>query len=169
MKKTHFFHRTPYHRPPLLLPYLVGCCIVRCTLSRTPSCNHQRSHCRLLLPPIIVHRHPCHLCRCRLATTAATTTTIMELTVAHCQRKRQQQQHHQHANGSTNIKTFACPDDLDLFNFSTVFFHPWGYVLQYLNVLQYLQIVGDFRRKILVSGTFCVGKKSHVDPNLAAF
>jgi hypothetical protein len=34
---------------------------------------------------------------------------------------RQQQQHHQHTNGSTNMKTFTNPDDLDLFNLSTVF------------------------------------------------
>jgi hypothetical protein len=36
-------------------------------------------------------------------------------------KERQQQQHHQHTNGSTNIKTFASPDDLDIFNLSTVF------------------------------------------------
>jgi hypothetical protein len=36
-------------------------------------------------------------------------------------KKRQQQQHHQRTNGSTNVKTFTSPDDLDLFNLSTVF------------------------------------------------
>jgi hypothetical protein len=36
-------------------------------------------------------------------------------------RKRQQQQHHQRTNGSTNVKMFTSPDDLDLFNLSTVF------------------------------------------------
>jgi hypothetical protein len=42
----------------------------------------------------------------------------------HCplsKKKRQQQQHHQRTNGSTNVKTFTSPDDLDLFNLSTVF------------------------------------------------
>jgi hypothetical protein len=36
-------------------------------------------------------------------------------------KERQQQQHHQHTNGSTNVKTFTSPDNLDLFNLSTVF------------------------------------------------
>jgi hypothetical protein len=53
--------------------------------------------------------------------TAATATTVIKLTIIHCQRKRQQQHHHQHTNGSTNVKTFISPDDLDLFNLSTVF------------------------------------------------
>jgi hypothetical protein len=39
----------------------------------------------------------------------------------HHLRKRQQQQHHQRTNGSTNLKSFTSPDDLDLFNSSTVF------------------------------------------------
>jgi hypothetical protein len=51
----------------------------------------------------------------------STPTTMVKLAVAHCQRKRQQQQHHQRTNGSTNLKTFTSPDDLDLFNLSTVF------------------------------------------------
>jgi hypothetical protein len=38
-----------------------------------------------------------------------------------CQRNKQQQQHHQCTNGSTNVKTFTSPDNLDLFNLSTVF------------------------------------------------
>jgi hypothetical protein len=36
-------------------------------------------------------------------------------------KKGQQQQYHQHTNSSTNVKTFTSPDDLDLFNLSTVF------------------------------------------------
>ncbi len=116
----------------LLLPYLVSCCVVRHPLFCTPSCNHQRSLFRMLLPPIIVYRRPCHHCCCRRATTAATATIQIKLTVIHYQRKTQQQQHHQRTNGSTNVKMFTCPDNLDLFNLSTVFFHPWGYVLQYL-------------------------------------
>ncbi len=48
-------------------------------------------------------------------------TTVVELTIIHCQRKRQQQQHHQRTNGSTKVKTFTSPEDLDLFNLSTVF------------------------------------------------
>jgi hypothetical protein len=55
------------------------------------------------------------------AATTATATTVVELTVVHCGRKRQQQHHHQRTNGSTNVKTFTSPDDLDLFNLSTVF------------------------------------------------
>jgi hypothetical protein len=46
---------------------------------------------------------------------------MVKLAVVYCRRKRQQQQHHQCTNGSTNVKTFTCPDDLDLFNLSTVF------------------------------------------------
>jgi hypothetical protein len=72
-------------------------------------------------------------CFCRqssstAATAAAVTAakpppppTVVELTVVHCQRKRQQQHHHQRTNGSTKVKTFISPDDLDLFNLSTVF------------------------------------------------
>ncbi len=55
------------------------------------------------------------------AAAAAAATTVVKLTVVHCQRKRQQQHHHQHTNSSTNVKTFTSPDDLDLFNLSTVF------------------------------------------------
>jgi hypothetical protein len=33
-------------------------------------------------------------------------------------KERQQQQHHQLTNGSTNMKMFTSPDDLDLFNLS---------------------------------------------------
>jgi hypothetical protein len=73
------------------------------------------------LPPIIVHRRDRRRCRCRRAATVSTATTVVKLTVVHCQRKRQQQQHHQRTNGSTNEKTFTSPDDLDLFNLSTVF------------------------------------------------
>jgi hypothetical protein len=46
---------------------------------------------------------------------------VVELTVVHCQRKRQQQHHHQRTSGSTNVKTFTSPVNLDLFNLSTVF------------------------------------------------
>jgi hypothetical protein len=36
-------------------------------------------------------------------------------------KERQQQQHHQRTNGSTNMKPFTSPEDMDLFNLSTVF------------------------------------------------
>ncbi len=36
-----------------------------------PSCDHWRSCCRPLLPPIVVHRHDHLHCRCRWATTAS--------------------------------------------------------------------------------------------------
>jgi hypothetical protein len=72
-------------------------------------------------PPIVVHRRHRRRCRCRRATTASNATTVVELAVVHCRRKRQQQQHHQRTNGSTNVKTFTSPDDLDLFNLFTVF------------------------------------------------
>jgi hypothetical protein len=36
-------------------------------------------------------------------------------------KERQQQQHRQRTNGSTNVQTFTSPDDLGLFNLSTVF------------------------------------------------
>jgi hypothetical protein len=54
-------------------------------------------------------------------------------------------------------------------NLSTVFFHPWGYVLRYLYVLQYLQFVGDFRCKILVSGYFLCRQKVACRPKFANF
>jgi hypothetical protein len=44
-----------------------------------------------------------------------------QLTVVHWRRKRQQQQHHQHTSCRTIVKTFTSPDNLDLFNLSTVF------------------------------------------------
>jgi hypothetical protein len=88
----------------------------------TPSCNRQRSYCRPLLPPIAVHRPHCRHCRCHWAATTATATTVVELTVVHCQRKRQQQHHHQRTNSNTNVKTFTSPDDMDLLNLSSVFF-----------------------------------------------
>jgi hypothetical protein len=53
--------------------------------------------------------------------TASTATTVVKLAVVHCRRKRQQQQHHQRTNGSTNMKMCTSPDNLDLFNLSTVF------------------------------------------------
>jgi hypothetical protein len=72
-------------------------------------------------PPLvsIVHHRQC--CCCCRATTATTATTMVKLTVVHCQRKRQQQHHHQHTNGSTNVKTFTRPDDLELFDLSKIF------------------------------------------------
>jgi hypothetical protein len=73
------------------------------------------------MPPLLVST--VHRC-CHQATTAATVTTtitVVKLTILHCQRKRQHQQHHQRTNGSTKVKTFASPDDLDLFNLSIVF------------------------------------------------
>jgi hypothetical protein len=67
-----------------------------------------------------------HFCRQSSSTTTTTAATaaatpVVELTVLHCQRKRQQQHHHQRTNGSTNVKMFTSPVDLDLFNLSTVF------------------------------------------------
>jgi hypothetical protein len=53
-------------------------------------------------------------------TATATAANVVELTIVQCLRKRQQQHHHQHTNGSTNVKMFTSPDDLDLFNLSTV-------------------------------------------------
>jgi hypothetical protein len=85
------------------------------------SCNPQRSHCWPLLPPIIVHCRHRRRCRCHQAATASTTTTVFKLAIIHCQRKRQQQQQHQHTKGSTNVKKFTSPDDLDLFNLSAIF------------------------------------------------
>jgi hypothetical protein len=79
------------------------------------------SRCRPLSPPIVIHHRYRRRCRCRQATTTTTATTVVEFTVIHCQRKRQQQHHCQHTNGSTNVKTFTSPVDLDLFNLSTVF------------------------------------------------
>jgi hypothetical protein len=46
---------------------------------------------------------------------------MVELIVVHCQRKRQQQHINQRTNGSTNVKLFTSPDNLDLFDISTVF------------------------------------------------
>jgi hypothetical protein len=73
------------------------------------------------LPPIVIHRHHRRRCRCHRATTAINATIMIKLTVMDCRRKRQQPQHHQRTNGSTNVKTFTSPDNLDLFNLSTVF------------------------------------------------
>jgi hypothetical protein len=73
------------------------------------------------LPPIVIHHRDRRRCHCRRAATASTATTVVKLAILHCQRKRQQQQHHQCTNGSTNVKMFTSPDDLDLFNLSTVF------------------------------------------------
>jgi hypothetical protein len=78
---------------------------------RTLSCDRQRSRCRPLSPPIVVYRRHRRRCRCR----RAITTTVVELTIVYCQRKRQQQHHHQRTNGSTKVKTFTNPGDLDLF------------------------------------------------------
>jgi hypothetical protein len=73
------------------------------------------------MPPIVVHRRRRHRCCCHQAATTATVITMVKLTVVHCRRKRQQQHHHQRTNGSTNMKTFTSPVDLDLINLSTVF------------------------------------------------
>ena len=88
------------------------------------------------LPPLnaikyttIKHPHHClHLTLSLLPTTTtataaanATATNVVELTFVHHQRKRQQQHHHQCTNGSTNMKMFTNPDNLDLFYLSTVF------------------------------------------------
>jgi hypothetical protein len=79
----------------------------------------------LLLPAAlaanVAHRRPRHHCRCRLAATAATATTVVKLTVIYSQKHWQQKQHHQRTNGSTNLKKITFPDDLDLFNLPTVF------------------------------------------------
>jgi hypothetical protein len=45
---------------------------------------------------------------------------VVELTVVHWQRKRQQHHHHQHTSCRTIVNTFTSPDNLDLFNLSTV-------------------------------------------------
>jgi hypothetical protein len=89
---------------------------------------------------VIARRHAtvnalvaCRFCR-QLSSIAATATTATAaglplpplpppwsnslLSIA---KESQQQQHHQHTNGSTNVKMFTSPDDLDLFNLSTVF------------------------------------------------
>jgi hypothetical protein len=87
----------------------------------TPSCNHRCSRRRPLSPPIVVHHCHRRRCRCCRAATATTATIMIKLTVIYCRRKRQQQQHPQRTNGSTNVKMFTSPDDLDLFNLSTVF------------------------------------------------
>jgi hypothetical protein len=73
------------------------------------------------LLPIIVHCYHRRCCHCHQATTASTATTVVKLTIVHCQRKTQQQQHHQRTNGSTNVKMFTSLDNFDLFNLSTVF------------------------------------------------
>jgi hypothetical protein len=73
------------------------------------------------LPPIVVHCHHRRRCRCCQAATTTTATPTVELTIVHCRRKRQQQHHHQRTNGSTNLKTFISPVNLDLFNLFTVF------------------------------------------------
>jgi hypothetical protein len=73
------------------------------------------------LPPIVIHRCHGHHYRCRRAATTSTATTVVKLAVIKCQRKRQQQQRHKRTNGSTNVKTFTSPDNLDLLNLSTVF------------------------------------------------
>jgi hypothetical protein len=54
---------------------------------RTQSCNHQRSHCRPLLPPVVVHCRHCHCCHCLRTVTASIATTVVKLTFVHCQRK----------------------------------------------------------------------------------
>jgi hypothetical protein len=87
---------------------------------RTPSCDRRRSYCRPLLPPIVGHRRQRRCCRCCWAATTTTATIVIELTVFDYRKKRQQQQHHQRTNGSTNVKTFTSPGDLDLFYLSTV-------------------------------------------------
>jgi hypothetical protein len=97
----------------LVVALFSAVCFCHCT----PSWDCQRSCCRPLSLPIVIHRRHRRRCRCRPATIAATATatTVVELTVVHCQRKRQQQHHHQRTNGSTKVKTFTNPVDLDLF------------------------------------------------------
>jgi hypothetical protein len=73
------------------------------------------------LPPIVVHHRHRRRCRCHWAATASTATPVAKLAIIKCRRKRQQQQHRQCSNGSTNVETYTSPDDLDLFNLSTVF------------------------------------------------
>ena len=53
------------------------------------------------------------------AVAAVTATTVVELTIIYCLRKRQQ--HHHSTSSTTNAKRLTRPDDLDLFNLSTVF------------------------------------------------
>jgi hypothetical protein len=97
-------------------------------------------HCCPLSAFVIAHRHATvnalvasRFCRTTsfIAATAATATAAglppppppppwsnSPLSIV---KERQQQQHHQHTNGSTNVKLFTSPDNLDLFNLSTVF------------------------------------------------
>jgi len=55
------------------------------------------------------------------AAIAATTCIVHRLPVVHWQRKRQHHHHHQWTNGSTIVGMFTSPDNLVLFNLSTVF------------------------------------------------
>jgi hypothetical protein len=90
-------------------------------VTTTATTTARRSRCRPLSPPIAIHRRHRRRCRCPQAATTATVTTVVKLNLVPCQRKRQHQHHHQRTNGSTNVKTFTSPVDLDLFNLSTVF------------------------------------------------
>ncbi len=125
----HFSLRWSWHQLPSALCFS-HCWLVVVLLSAAyfchcaTSCNRQCSCRQQLSPPIVINcrcRHRCCPHRCRQATTsAATATNIVELTVVHCQRMRQQQHHHQDTNGSTPIKIFTSPDDLDLFNLEKI-------------------------------------------------
>jgi hypothetical protein len=68
------------------------------------------------MPPLLVSIVHCCCNQAATTATAAPAITVVKLTVLHCQRKTQHQHHHQHTNGSTNVKMFASPDNLDLFN-----------------------------------------------------
>jgi hypothetical protein len=54
------------------------------------------------------------------ATAAAVAAATVELTIVHCLRKRHHHHHHQRTNGSTIVHKFTSPDNLVLFNLSTV-------------------------------------------------
>jgi hypothetical protein len=101
----------------LLQCFLLSAFIISCRQTTVNAC------CWPLLPPIVIHRRHRRRrrCRCLQAATTVTATTVVKLTLVHCQRKRQQQHRNQHTNGSTNVKTLTSPDNLDLFNLSTVF------------------------------------------------
>jgi hypothetical protein len=115
---------SPPPPPPAFASPVVGWLLCCFPLSAfVIACRHATVN-ALVAPPIIFHHCHCRhrrCCHCRRTATAATATTMVELTVIHCQRMRQQQHHHQCTNSSTNVKTFTSPDNMDLFNLSTVF------------------------------------------------
>ncbi len=133
-----------------------------------PSCDRQCSCCWLLSPPIVFHRRPHRCCCCHQAATAITATTVVKLTIVYCQRNRQQQQHHQRTNGAPTSKHLHVQTTWTYLTYLQ-YFHSLGCVLQYLYVLQYLQFVGDFQCKILVSGYFLCWHRHACRPKFGNF